>query len=431
MHPYSLLRPLAAVVTLLCAQAGLAAHPAQPLLTGWAGMPAATFADGPTSGQFATPNTYGTHIPPYLHRQPVQGFSGVLRGPGHNTFRFLTDNGFGGKANSADALLRLYTVKVDFRSRRGGSGRVMPATWHSGRPTWRFDASTRITLNDADHQLGLPIQADHAHYYNDSARPPVDPQIRRDRLLTGADLDVESVRRDRHGHYWFGDEFGPYLVKTDAQGKVLRPAIPLPGVRAPEHAEVVQGNATANIGASGGFEGLAINASGTRLYTLLEKSVAGDPASTLRISEFDLSSEAYTGTVYHYPLDAAGVAIGDMTAIDDTRFIVIERNNGTATTPTPPFKKLYLVDLAGVPHGGVVRKTELVDLMNVPDPDDLDRDGRRVYTMPYVTIEDVLVLNDHTLLVVNDNNFPYGGGREAAADNTEFVRISLPRSLRR
>jgi hypothetical protein len=48
-----------------------------------------------------------------------------------------------------------------------------------------------------------------------------------------------------------------------------------------------------------------------------------------------------------------------------------------------------------------------------------------------VTIENVLVLDDHTLLVVNDNNFPYGGGRALESDPTEFVRITLPRGLRR
>ncbi len=212
---------------------------------------------------------------------------------------------------------------------------------------------------------------------------------------------------------------------------MLRAAIPLPGVYAPEHVAVQRGAATANLGGSGGFEGMAINHSGTRLYTLLEKTVTGDAVKMLRINEFDLASEAYTGVTYLYPLSADGTAIGDMTAVDDDRFIVIERNGGTATTPTtPPFKKLYLIDLSGVANGGVVTKTELVDLMNIADPHDLNEDGSTVYTLPYVTIENVLVLNNHTLLVVNDNNFPYGGGRELASDNTEFIRITLPQGLR-
>lgn len=405
---------------------------AQPVLTGWALMPAATFSDGPTSGQFAAANPYGTNLPPYVGRQPVQGFSGVLKGPRRDTFRFLVDNGFGGRANSADALLRMYTVKVDFRTRKGGSATVAPADWKTGRTLTRFGAESRLGLNDAGHQIGLPIQADLTHYYGNPANPAVDPAIRAGRLLTGADLDIESVRRDKHGNYWFGDEFGPYLVKTDAQGKVLRPAIVLPGVHAPEHIAVQHGAEAANLGGSGGFEGMAINASGTRLYTLLEKTVAGDPARTLRINEFDLASEAYTGAMWRYPLESEGTAIGDMTAIDDQRFIVIERNGATATSAgAAPFKRLYLLDLSGVASGGSVRKTLLVNLMALADPHDLDRDGRTTFTLPYTTIEDVLVVDDHTLVVVNDNNFPYGGGRAPASDPTEFLRITLPQGLRR
>lgn len=420
-----------AVTAVACTAVAHGAPHSAPTLSGWATMPAATFADGPTSGRFAGPNPYGTHLPPYESKQPVQGFSGVLQASSADTFRFLTDNGFGAKSNSADALLRMYTVKVDFRTCHGGSGTVSPAHWVSGRVESAFNARTHITLNDANHQIGIPIQADHATYYDNPANPPVDASIRDGRLLTGAGLDVESVRRDKHGNYWFGDEFGPYLIKTDAQGTVLRSAIPLPGVYAPENAAVLSGAATANLGGSGGFEGMAINHSGTRLYALLEKPVSGDAAKMLRINEFDLASEAYTGVTYLYPLSANGTAIGDMTAVDDDRFIVIERNGGTATTATAPFKRLYLIDLSGVANGGVVTKTELVDLINIADPDDLDRDGSTVYTMPYVTIEDVLVLNDHTLLVVNDNNFPYGGGRVLASDNTEFIRITLPQGLRR
>lgn len=243
-------------------------------------------------------------------------------------------------------------------------------------------------------------------------------------MLTGADFDIESVRQDRNCNLWFGDEFGPYLVKTDISGTVQRREIPLPGVYAPQHKDVVAGTATANLPGSGGFEGMAINGYGDKLYTLLERTVTGDPANTLRISEFDIETESYTGAVYFYPLDAAGTNIGDMTAIDDDRFLVIERNGGTATSGTP-FKKIYIADTRGVANGGTVKKTELVDLMNIADPDDLNGDGKTTFTFPYVTIEDVLILDAQTLLVINDNNFPYGGGRELASDNTEFLKIRL------
>ena len=138
-----------------------------------------------------------------------------------------------------------------------------------------------------------------------------------------------------------------------------------------------------------------------------------------------------SGVQFFYPLDPNGTNIGDMTAVDDHRFIVIERNGATATsTGTAPFKKLFLIDISGLASGGTVAKTELVDLMNIADPDDLNGDGSTVFTLPYVTIEDVVVLNNRTLLVANDNNFPYGGGRELASDNTEFLKIRLPQPLK-
>lgn len=398
-------------------------------LVGWALLPAATFADGPTSGQFIGPNPYGSHLPPYVAQQPVQGFSGVLKGAGRS-FRVIADNGFGTQGNSADALLRAYAVLPDFRTAQGGSGTVSAADWKTGQALPAFDEASRITLSDPHSRVSFRVQADYAHYYNNAANPAVDEAIREGRLLTGADFDIESVRQDKQGNLWFGDEFGPYLVKTDASGAVLRAPIALPGVFAPQNPAVTSGAVAANLGSSGGFEGMAISPNGDKLYTLLEKTVAGDPAGTLRINEFDLDREAYTGIDYRYQLDAGGTAIGDMTAIDDHRFLVIERNGCTATSGCTPFKKLFVADIAGVADGGYVTKTELVDLMDIADPHDLNGDGKTRFSFPYVTIEDVLIVDGTTLLVINDNNFPGGGGRELAADNTEFLQIRLAKPIR-
>lgn len=398
-------------------------------LVGWAVLPGTTFADGPTSGQFAGANPYGTHLPPYADSQPVQGFSAVLPGPAAGTFLVMTDNGFGTQANSADALLRVYAMHPDFKTASGGNGTVSAINYTLGTDLSNFSSPSRITLNDANHKLGIAIQADFDNYYNDASKPAIDPSIKFGRLLTGADLDIESMRRDKNCNLWFGDEFGPYLIKTDASGTIQRSEISLPGVYAPQHKDVIAGTAIANLPSSGGFEGMAINKRGDKLYTLLEKTVSGDVAKTLRINEFDIDSEAYTGVGYVYPLDANGTNIGDMTAIDDQRFLVIERNNNTATTAGAPFKKIFIADISGVANGGTVKKTELVDLMNIADPDDLNGDGKTTFTFPYVTIEDVLILDAQTLLVINDNNFPYGGGRELASDNSEFLKIRLAKPI--
>lgn len=411
-------RPL--VAALLAGLAVGTAHAADSTLVGFAMLPANTFSDGPTSGQFAGAGAGGNPLP-LVNLQPVQGFSGVLNGASAGSYYVMSDNGFGAQTNSADTLLRMYAIRPDFRTATGGTGTVSAADWHTGAAIGGFTSASRIGLSDPDGKLGFPIVAQSTHYYNNAANPLVDPTIQSGRLLTGADFDVEAVRKDKNGNLWFGDEFGPFLVKTDANGKVLRSEIALPGVKSPQNPYL--GGGTPNLGRSSGFEGMAINPAGDKLYTLLEGTVTGDPAKSLRINEFDITTEQYTNTSFLYQLDALGTNIGDMTAIDDHRFLVIERNGGTATSGTP-FKKIYLADTSVI-EGGFVKKTELVDLMNIADPDDLNQDGSTTFTFPFVTIEDVLLVDSQTLLVLNDNNYPGTGGRNLLSDNNEMLLVRL------
>ncbi len=94
-----------------------------------------------------------------------------------------------------------------------------------------------------------------------------------------------------------------------------------------------------------------------------------------------------------------------------------------------PFKKIFLGDIGGVANGGTVTKTEVVDLMNIADPNDLNGDGNTKFTFPFVTIESVLPLDKRTLLVLNDNNYPGVGGRNAGSDNNEMLLIHLASPL--
>ena len=64
------------------------------------------------------------------------------------------------------------------------------------------------------------------------------------------------------------------------------------------------------------------------------------------------------------------------------------------------------------------------------DPDDLNGDSETVFRFPFVTIEDVLVLDDDRILVANDNNYPFSVGRPPDIDNNEIIILKLPRELR-
>jgi hypothetical protein len=407
-------------------------------------LPAETFAPGPTAGQFST-GANGIAAP-YINKQPVQGLSAVLQGPVKGTYYVMPDNGFGNKANSPDALLRLYAVKPDFET-----GEVKPVNRFTGEELASFTSESHFTLRDPFRRIPFPIVADGAVYPGTptgGGTIAVDPAIRAGRLLTGGDFDIESVRRAADGTFWFGDEFGPYLIHTDAHGRVLEAPIPLPNFRkfpnTPGGAEVnplVQSRSNPqlanpngfNLNDSGGFEGLALNKSRTKLYALLEKSINGDPVrERLIISEFSLAQRAYTGRTYAYILDNPAYAIGDFTAINDRELLIIERDGGQGLPSDPRFtsparfKKIFKIDLTKVDANGYLIKEEVADLLNIYDPKDVAKDGRTqtVFTFPFVTIEDVLVLDNNRLLVINDNNFPGSSGREfGVADNNEFIVI--------
>jgi glycerophosphoryl diester phosphodiesterase len=398
MHIRQFVGITALIGALLTLPRATAAPEREVILEGRAVLPAQTFAPGPISGTLLG-STPINGIPVPFASQPVQGISAVLDA-GDGSFLIMEDNGYGAKSNSADFLLRLYRVRPDFETARGGSGTVAVGAF--------------IQLRDPDHRVPFAIVQDGTA----------------ERLLTGADFDIESVRQDRNGDMWFGDEFGPFLLHTDSTGRVLEAPIPLPGVQSPDNPTL--GGNTPNLPSSRGFEGTAIAQNRKTLYPMLEGALTTDPDQRRRlIYEFDLTREQYTGVTYQYHMEAANNSIGDFTALDQYRFLVIERDGGQGVAAL--LKRIYQVDLRRVDAQGFLIKQELVDLLNIRDPNGISLPGRPgdiglgdPFKMPFVTIESVLPLDDHRILVINDNNFPFSTGRNPTLpDDSEFIIIRL------
>ena len=378
--------------------------PTTPVLTGWAVLPADTFVPGSApSGHFT-----GNPAAPFPG-QPVQGFSGVHRLPGGG-YLAMSDNGFGTKTNSQDFLLRVHTIKPSTRRERvevGGGFNLSDPYGRIPFTTWR----------DGGCQAAASLPAGYTC-------PP------RDRLLTGWDLDIESMQVAPDGTIWFGEEFGPYLLHTDRRGRLLEAPIPTPGVKSPSNPTLLPGEQP-TLANSKGYEGLAIAPDGRRLFGLLEGPVVGDPATDLRIYDVRLGTDRrptrFTGERDTYRLESASHAIGDHIAVNRHQFLVIERDNGSG--PTAVFKRIYLVDTRDRDRDGVVDKTLLVDLMALANP---ERVGGfpDPFTFPFVTIEDVELIDADTIAVLNDNNYPGTGGRGAdVKDPNEYLEIDLPEPL--
>ena len=380
-------------------------------LEGIAVLPADSFAEGPTSGQFITPANGRT--PPFVNMQPIQGISSVLR-VSNGDFLVMSDNGFGAKDNSPDYVLRVYRVSPDFETKNKGTGMMQVVSY--------------FTLRDPDGRINFPIVADGMTYPNSGI--PVDPAIRSQRLLTGGDFDIESFRESHDGTFWFGDEFGPFLIHTDATGRVLEAPYPLPGVQSPQNPFL--GAGIPNLPRSRGFEGMAISPNGKTLYPMLEGSLTTDPNQRrLIINEFDLGTRQYTGEQWFYMLEAdtgTGQAIGDLTAFNKEDMLVIERDNFEGAAAR--FKKIFLVNLNEVDNNGFLVKREVVDLLSIADPNNIGGQGNGLFAFPFQTIESVIPLSATRLGVLDDNNYPFSNGRvPGTPDNNEFIIIRLDKPL--
>lgn len=366
----------------------LSAAPSQATLIGFASLAADSFAPGSEAGAKISVNGRTGPFP----GQPVQGFSAVQFAD-RSSFWFLTDNGFGSKDNSADFLLRLYRAAPSFRG-QGGDGTVKIIS----------------LVQFADPDRKVPFQL-----------------TRSDRTLTGSDFDPESFVIAKDRSLWVGDEFGPYLLHFDPDGKLLQAPIATPNpsggiVRSPQNPSGEQ-----NLASSKGFEAMAMSPDRTVLYPMLEGTVNGDRAGLLRIYKADMSTGKFQGIVGYYKLEDPNNAAGDMTVINENEFLVIERDNKQADEAK--FKKVYKINLNQQNRDQTVEKQEVLDLLNIQDPNDLNLDENTRFRFPFQTIEDILVIDASTILVANDNNYPFSIGRPPGTDNTEIILLRLARSL--
>ena len=435
---------LAAAALILGTFQAHAQTPFPATLAGHAVLPAQTFIappkDAPSdlqiSGKFTTGQRIeavgsvegrsagrptGVSLP--FKGQPVQGFSGIKR-MADGSYWVLTDNGAGSKANSPDFMLFLNRFAVDFKS-------------------GEFKRLQTVFLHDPDKKVPFRI------VHEGSAQ----------RYLTGSDFDLEGFQI-AGGHFWIGDEFGPYLIKADLKGRVravIDTKVDGKTIVSPDHPSVVtpgapNGELRFQSRRSKGYEGLASSPDGSKLYALLEGALWDETTKApeqidgkqyLRVLEFDVKAEQWTGRHWKYMLEANHHAIGDFNMISPTEGLIIERDNGegTADKACPEgqrradcfhdlakFKRVYKVDLNDSNANGALRKIGYVDLMAIADPNRLARKPltKGVLTFPFFTIENVDIVDGTHIVVGNDNNLPFSSSREPnQADDNELILLEV------
>ena len=169
-----------------------------------------------------------------------------------------------------------------------------------------------ISFSDPDRLIGFPI-------VNENTT---------ERLLTGGDIDPESLQVDRHGDLWVGDEFGPWILHFDAEGRLLEAPIPMPGdLMSPNNPHLPAGHAATQP-----------NSRGLRGHGHRRPVPVPDPGGRhggRRPTGFDSPADVRVrhqqgrvhGTAVGVPgRDPSTPFVSDVAPLDNKRLVVIERD---------------------------------------------------------------------------------------------------------
>ena len=161
------------------------------------------------------------------------------------------------------------------------------------------------------------------------------------------------------GHLLVSDEYGPSLLEFARFGQLVRRyklpenLLPRNAVSAVVNHASDDGN-TAGKRTNRGFEGLAISPDGRTLYAMLQSAMLDEGGSNGVFNRI-VAFEWPTGRVkaqYAYKMEGSsqGRGISALVAINDTEFLVLERNNrglGVDANTASPNKKVFRISLAG------------------------------------------------------------------------------------
>jgi hypothetical protein len=258
-------------------------------------------------------------------------------------------------------------------------------------------------------------------------------------------IDSEGIAAAPDGSFWIGDEYGPSLLRIDGSGRVLMRWVPAGEERtvegAPYPAEALLPAIATMRQVNRGFEALALSADGREL-TLAFQSPLAHPdvaahaaARHVRLMRLDTETGALIGQ-WAYPLEEpeqfrrdiaeggfgrSDVKVSELTRIDDQRLLVLER--GSHST------KLFVIRLdtdTALPgeHLSVQTRPTLEELSASGDFALPELDKELLFDSdqhPEISrdLEGMTLLDERTLLLVNDNDF----GTEGAA--TVFWRLEF------
>lgn len=350
----------------------------------------------------------------------------TCQGPLKDAFPFGFPIGFGSaityQGKQADGTIVFYTI-TDRGPNADGPRYNHNGTILDGKifPTEHFQPQIGIVTltqtgasvvssiglkNTAGQPLsGLPIPTGSIGATNEAA-------LSADLKLLGNDvngLDPEGIAVDAAGNFWVCDEYGPFIVKFDHQGKMLKRYGPGDGLPAIMRYRIP----------NRGFEGLTITPTGKLVAA--EQSVldiegkTADKAAFTRLVELDPATASTR--MFAYPIDVdvyrspKEAKIGDIAAISENKFLVIEQGKdkqGNMRNLIYEVDIEHATDLSGVKIAGDELETASPQLVqeNIWFASKRLILNLRDYGWTAEKAEGIALLPDKkTLVIINDNDF--------------------------
>ena len=235
-------------------------------------------------------------------------------------------------------------------------------------------------------------------------------------------LDTEGLVAMKDGSFWISDEYGPWLVHVNAQGKIIERIGPFPGKKSlPKVLALRRPNR--------GMESLTITPDGKTLVGLMQNPVDNPDTAIRKTSRLNrlVTFDPRTGASkqYAYIIDATSAVVSEIAAVTDHTFIVSERDQLFQGDPEKPskLKRIYKIDIsqatdvsdaADGPNGKLVNGKTLEQLSDaelqeagiVPVTKELVVDLLALPGgYPHDKAEGLAVISDIMIAVSNDDDF--------------------------
>lgn len=213
-------------------------------------------------------------------------------------------------------------------------------------------------------------------------------------------LDPEGIAIDKDGNFWISDEYGPFIIKVDKNGKILEKLEPGNGLP-----EIVKHRIP-----NRGIEGLTIDKNGN-IYAAVQSTLnvdgkTKDTAIFTRVLKINPDTKEVK--TFAYPIDKnyksnSAAKIGDIYAVDENKLLIIEQGKQKGKMEN----LIYLIDfskaddittLGNLESKGNDLKIKLGEKKLVVD---LRKHGWDTEKAEGLT----LLPDNKTIAIINDNDF--------------------------